>query len=184
MNCWWGGSSHLVKNASVLSISSCLFSPPHAPIALPSLPPPPTRHILDIFTPFYLHNCLHYPVRKGMSECRGGWPIASLPSAPRLGILFPSPPYYANKKWFVTPLDGHQNRRQSSPHKRTASTICQFQVQQRSLLWWTIQKKWTRICWYYSESSMITSKNVTKIVVLRISGSLLNTILTLIISIF
>ena len=78
------GSSHLVKNASVLSISSCLFSPPHAPIALPSLPPPPTRHILDIFTPFYLHNCLHYPVRKGMSECRGGWPIASLPSAPRL----------------------------------------------------------------------------------------------------
>ena len=111
MNCWWGGSSHLVKNASVLSISSCLFSPPHAPIALPSLPPPPTRHILDIFTPFYLHNCLHYPVRKGMSECRGGWPIAS--------ILFPSPPYYANKKWFVTPLDGHQNRRQSSPHKRT-----------------------------------------------------------------
>ena len=99
-------------------------------------------------------------------------------------VLFPSPPYYANKKWFVTPLDGHQNRRQSSPHKRTASTICQFQVQQRSLLWWTIQKKWTRICWYYSESSMITSKNVTKIVVLRISGSLLNTVLTLINSIF
>ena len=79
MNCWWGGSSHLVKNASVLSISSCLFSPPHAPIALPSLPPPPTRHILDIFTPFYLHNCLHYPVRKGMSECRGGGPSLLCP---------------------------------------------------------------------------------------------------------
>ena len=177
MNCWWGGSSHLVKNASVLSISSCLFSPPHAPIALPSLPPPPTRHILDIFTPFYLHNCLHYPVRKGMSEW-GGWP--SLLHV----YCSPSPPYYANKKWFVTPLDGHQNRRQSSPHKRTASTICQFQVQQRSLLWWTIQKKWTRICWCYSQSSMITSKNVTKTVMLRFSGSLFNTILTLINSIF
>ena len=68
MNCWWGNSSsHLVKNASVLSISSCLFSPPCPLCSLP------TRHILDIFTPFYLHNCLHYPVRKGMSEW-GGWP--------------------------------------------------------------------------------------------------------------